>query len=232
MKLRWTIKSLGYIVNYILQCDDWHYNMLQWKNLNQTYEQQLLPSSRLQFWCHIVKSVSSQINESGSQLKLSTILKSVSIHKRQITPTKAQSHIFPCYLVTLTLSIDSNWQIDETPMRRLVRGNYFQEADYWLFALSVFHFAYKGIVIGKSYHTLPAMYHNIWTICVTPNTNNTLQINENLMSVPPNHPSCSLQWVKLCFGWVKFLQLYWKCMCYLSEYSQNGFSNGCHEKSS
>ena len=208
MKLRWTIKSLGYIVNYILQCYDWHYNMLQWKN------------------CHIVKSVSSQINE----LKLSTILKSVSIHKRQITPTKAQSHIVPCYLVTLTLSIDSNGQINETPMRRLVRINYFQEADYWLFALSVFHFAYKGIVIGKSYHTLWAMYHNVWTICVTPNTNNTLQIIENLMSVPPNHPSCSLQWVKLCFRWVKFLQFYWKCMCYLSEYSQNGFSNGCHEK--
>ena len=44
-----------------------------------------------------------------------------------------------------------------------------------------------------------------------------------------NHPSCSLEWVKLCFGLINFFYTYWNYVRY-SEYSQNGRSRGCHEK--
>ena len=45
-----------------------------------------------------------------------------------------------------------------------------------------------------------------------------------------NHLSCCPGWVKSCFWWVKLFYNHIEIECYLSEYSQNGCSDGCHEK--
>ena len=60
-------------------------------------------------------------------------------------------------------------------MRQLVRGNYFREADYWLFVLSVFQFAVKDILIGKLYNTQWTLSRNAVAKYIISNTINTLK---------------------------------------------------------
>ena len=46
---------------------------------------------------------------------------------------------------------------------------------------------------------------------------------------PPTRPAVQ-DWYDYTSDGYKFLQSYWNCMCYLSEYSKNGHSDGCNEK--
>ena len=51
------------------------------------------------------------------------------------------------------------------------------------------------------------------------------------LSVLSNNPSTRPRLVKSSFGWVKnSVIIYRNCMCYLSRSSQNGYSDGCHER--
>ena len=66
---------------------------------------------------------------------------------------------------------------------------------------------------GWWFETLPC---SLWRHC-----------NETLVFTSTTHP----RWVKSCFGWVKTFGYHSRiCDCYLSESSQNGYSDGHHKK--